>query len=90
MFVLDIADLRSAVQNGPFGTAGKLVYRGEDPNSTYNLAIGKIILLLWEFVDILRSWNVLNMNWDLTKFISRKVSSSGSLFWTSRTAAPTL
>ena len=72
--------MQSAVRNSLFGTAGKLVYCGDDPASTYNVAIGKIILLLWEFVDILCSWNVFGMDWNLKKFVSRKVSSSGSLF----------
>ena len=71
-------DLQSAVRDGPFGTGGRLVYRGDDPSSTYNLAIGKIILLLWEFVDILRLWGVLEMNWNLTMFVPKKVSSSGT------------
>ena len=84
-------DLQSAVRNGPFGTAGKLVYRGDNPSSTYNLAIGKIILLLWEFVDVLCMWEVLGMDWNLTMFVPKKVSSSGTiLFRFSRTIAPTL
>ena len=87
---LDIQALRSAVQSGPFATTGKLVYQGDDPTATYNLAIGKIILLLWEYVDILRSWNVLGMAWSLRDFVSRKVSSSDtSLFRFSRTMAQT-
>ena len=78
LFVLDLLDLQSAVRDGPFGTAGKLVYRGDDPSSTYNLAIGKIILLLWEYVDILCSWGVLGLDWNLTMFVPKKVSSSGT------------
>ena len=90
VFLLDIQDYRVAVRSGPFGAAGKLVYHGDDPASTYNLAIGKIVLLLWEYVDILRLWNVLEMPWCLSDFVSRKVSSSvTSLFRFSRTIALT-
>ena len=82
--------MRSAVQSGPFATTGKLVYQSDDPATTYNLAIGKIVLLLWEYVDILCSWNVLGMAWCLGDFVSRKVSSSDtSLFRFSRTIALT-
>ena len=89
-FFSDIQDYRVAVRSGPFGAAGKIVYRGDDPTTTYNLAIGKIVLLLWEYVDILRMWNVLEMPWCLGDFVSRKVSSSvTSLFWSSRTIALT-
>ena len=66
------------------------MYRGDDPTTTYNLAIGKIVLLLWEYVDILRMWNVLEMPWCLGDFVSKKVSSSvTSLFRSSRTIALT-
>ena len=73
---LDISDLTAAVNTGLFGTNGKIVYYGDDPTTTYNLSIGKIVLLLWEYVDCLRSLNILGMDWCLTKFLTRKVSSS--------------
>ena len=75
IIILDISDLTKAVNTGPFGTNGKIVYFGEDPTSTYNLSIGKIVLLLWEYVDCLRSLNALGLDWCLTKFLTRKVSS---------------
>ena len=73
---IDILDLAKAVNTGLFGTNGRIVYYGEDPSSTYNLSIGKIVLLLWEYVDCLRSLNVLGLDWCLTSFLTRKVSSS--------------
>ena len=78
IFILDISDLTKAVNTGLFGTNGKIVYFGEDPTSSYNLSIGKIVLLLWEYVDCLRSLNALGLDWCLTRFLTKKVSSSAT------------
>ena len=72
---LDLKDFRNIV-NGVFGTTGKLAYVGNDPASTFNVAIGKIVLLLWEFVDALRFYDILGYDWSLSHFVSCKVSSS--------------
>ena len=78
IIISDISDLTNAVNTGLFGTNGKIVYFGEDPTSSYNLSIGKIVLLLWEYVDCLRSLNALGLDWCLTQFLTRKVSSSAT------------
>ena len=64
------------MNGGVFGTTGKLAYVGDNPASTFNISLGKIVLLLWEFVDILRFYDILGYDWSLTNFVSRKVSSS--------------
>ena len=74
--ILDLEDVRRIVHGGEFGTTGKLAYVGTNPASTFNLALGKIVLMIWEYVDILRFYDVLGYDWCLTHFISKKVSSS--------------
>ena len=73
-----MAEVRRIVNGGQFGTTGRLAYVGEDPSSTFNRALGKIILLLWEYVDILRFYDILGYDWCLSHFVSKKVSSSAT------------
>ena len=69
------------MNSGNFGKVGSLSYINDQPANTFNVALGKIVLLLWEFTDILRMWGVLEnlgFEWSLTKFVAKKVSSSGT------------
>ena len=68
-----------------FGKTGRLATLGEDPMSSFNLLLGKIVLTLWEMVD---NFNLLNLprdprsplsgKWRLLDFVPKKVSSSNT------------
>ena len=71
--------------DGRFGKTGRLVPLGDDPLSSFNLLLGKIVLTLWEMVD---SFNLLSLprdpksplsgQWCLLDFVPKKVSSSNT------------
>lgn len=73
---------------GKFGRFGHLLVLGSDPNSTFNLLLGQIVLTLWELVDSLNliyvprnaSFPSSGRTWCLLDFVPKKVSPSGTLF----------
>ena len=81
---------------GKFGKTGQLIMLNDDPDSTFNLCVGQIILNIWQLVDML---NVLRIpkdpmrpvrnpyfkrpmaaRWCLTDFVPEQVRSSGTHF----------
>ena len=83
-FVLDCPDVQKYV-DGRFGKTGRLVPLGDDPLSSFNLLLGKIVLCLWEMVDTFNllglprdSKSPLSQKWCLTDFVPKKVSPSNT------------
>ena len=79
--VLDCPDVQKYV-DGRFGKTGRLVPLGDDPLSSFNLLLGKIVLCLWEMVDTFNllglprdSKSPLSQKWRLTDFVPKKVRS---------------
>ena len=82
--------------SGKFGKTGRLVMLGDDPESSFNLVMGQLVLNLWQMVDML---NILRIpkdpmrpvrnpyhkrpnsaKWCLTDFVPEQVRSSGTHF----------
>ena len=49
-FLIDCPEVQKYV-DGRFGKTGRLAPLGDDPLSSFNLLLGKIVLTLWEMVD---------------------------------------
>ena len=80
--------------SGKFGKNGQLIILGEDPESTFNICVGRIILNLWQMVDMFNLLRVpkdpmrpvrnpyhkrpISDRWCLTDFVPEKVRSSGT------------
>jgi len=67
---------------------GRRTMMNEDPENSFNLLMGQIVLTLWEFVDCLNLMNVPKnpseplaiSPWYLSDFVPDKVSPSGTCF----------
>ena len=87
IFVLDSEAIRKYLHSKAFKT-GRRTMMNEEPENSFNLIMGQIILTLWEFVDCLNLMNVpknptdpLALSpWLLSDFVPDKVSPSGTRF----------
>ena len=82
--------------SGKFGNTGRLMILGDDPESSFNLIIGQMVLTTWQLVDVLNMLRVpkdpmrpvrnpyrkrpVSAKWCLTDFVSDQVRSSGTHF----------
>ena len=83
-FSLDCPEVQKYV-DGRFGSTGRLAPLGEDPLSSFNLLLGKIVLTLWEMVDTFNLLGLprdlsspLSKQWCLVDFVPKKVSTSNT------------
>ena len=77
-----------------FGKNGKLVMLNDDPENSFNLLLGHLVLTLWEMVD---AFNMIAVpykadfpqtsRWCLSEFVPKKVSPSGTSHRVSLTIA---
>ena len=79
---------------GKFGKTGQLIMLDDNPDSTFNLCVGQVILSLWQLVDMLNVLRIpkdpmrpirnpyfkrpLDARWCLTDFVPEQVRSSGT------------
>ena len=84
LLLLDCAEVQKYV-DGRFGKTGRLVPINENPLSTFNLLLGKMVLILWEMVDTFNLLKLpcnnqqpLSRKWCLLDFAPKKVSSSNT------------
>ena len=84
MLYLDCPEIQKFV-DGRFGKSGRLILINDDPMSSFNLLLGKIVLTLWEMID---SFSVLGLprdpqkplskRWCLLDYVPKKVSPSNT------------